>query len=87
VACFVAKFGIRDAEAAAGRCEGDVVCAVCMDLLVKIDQSSYELDSYVTKLKIRIGTGEFLLIFWFEMIFFETEGLIFLARPRPDRGY
>jgi hypothetical protein len=58
VACSVAKFGLRDGEAA-GNCDGDVVCGTCMDLLVKIDQSSYELDVHVTKLKSRIDAGGF----------------------------
>ncbi len=64
VACFVAKFGFKDGEAA-GNCADNVVCGICMDLLVKIDQSSYELDSHVAKLKNRVDTGEFRLFFTF----------------------
>ena len=38
-----------------GNDDVDVVCDACMGLLVKIDQSSYELDSHVANLKIRVG--------------------------------
>ena len=58
VAGLVVKFGIKNGSVSVSGDEG-IVCSLCMTLVVKIDRSSFELDSYVDELKSRVDGGEF----------------------------